>query len=119
MSRTPLLLVLDFSNLLHRALHALSYQELTNSAGEPIHAAYGATSQALRLIERYNPTHVVAALDSSRANLRRREISSDYKANRPTERDETIDTPSPTTHARRSQRSASTLAASSARRQTT
>lgn len=80
-----LLLILDFSNIVHRSLHG--YPEMTNAAGEPVHAAYGAGASALRLIEYHRPTHVLAAMDAPRETLRRREVVGDYKDHRG-ERDE-------------------------------
>lgn len=82
-----LLLILDFSNIVHRSLHG--YPEMTNAAGEPVHGAYGAGASALRLIEQHRPTHVLAAMDAPRETLRRRTVVADYKDHRG-ERDEAL-----------------------------
>lgn len=75
-----LLLILDFSNIVHRSFHG--YPPMSNAAGEPVQAAYGAGASALRLIEQHRPTHVLAAMDAPRATLRRRALVPDYKDHR-------------------------------------
>lgn len=74
------LLVLDLSNITHRAIHG--YPPLTDALGRPVQGAYGAGATALRLIGAHNPTHVVAACDTSRDGLLRKEWWPAYKEHR-------------------------------------
>lgn len=76
----PRLLVLDLSNITHRSIHG--YPPLTNADGDPVQGAFGAGATAIRMIELYQPTHVLSAGDSSRNHLARRALSADYKAHR-------------------------------------
>lgn len=77
----PTLLVIDVANVALRAIFGMP--ELLNTGGEPIQGGYGAGATILNLCRQYQPTHVVAARDPSRADLRRRTLSPAYKAHRP------------------------------------
>lgn len=74
------LLILDLSNITHRAIHG--YPPLTDPLGRPVQGAYGAGATALRLVHTYRPTHVIAACDTSRAGLLRKEWWPAYKEHR-------------------------------------
>lgn len=74
------LLILDLSNMTHRAIHG--YPPLTDPLGRPVQGAHGAGATALRLIHTYRPTHVAAACDTSRAGLLRKEWWPAYKEHR-------------------------------------
>jgi DNA polymerase-1 len=76
----PALLIVDFANLVHRSYYG--YPEMRNTDGVPVHGAFGTGQTILRLIDLYRPTHVIAAMDAPRAQLRRREIVADYKDHR-------------------------------------
>lgn len=74
------LLILDLSNITHRAIHG--YPRMPDPEGRDIQGAFGAGVMALSMIRAHRPTHVIAACDSPRAQLARREMWERYKSQR-------------------------------------
>jgi DNA polymerase-1 len=72
--------LIDGSAFIYRAYHAIT--PLSNHEGLPTHAVYGFTNILLRVIKEKNPTFLAIAFDF-RGPTFRKEIYSDYKANRP------------------------------------
>lgn len=82
MSAEPLLLCVDFSNLLIR--HASNpYAKHTDPAGRPVGGVVGAIRHVLRLIDREHPTHLIVGRDGRRQDSFRRQLYPAYKAQRP------------------------------------
>ena len=73
------LLLIDASNWLFRAYHALP--PLTNARGEPTGAIYGFASMLKRLHREHNTARIAVVFDASGTSFRN-EIFADYKANR-------------------------------------
>lgn len=64
MSKAPSpqrLILLDAHAILHRAYHALP--DFSSPSGEPTGALYGVVAMLLRIIEEYQPTHIIACYD--------------------------------------------------------
>ncbi len=80
----PLILV-DGSSYLYRAFHALP--PLTNSHGEPTGTVFGCINMIKRLLEDYQPEHMVVIFDAKGKTFRD-ELYSEYKAHRPPMPDE-------------------------------
>ena len=78
-SDRPLLYLIDGSNALHRAYHAI--RSLSNSRGFPTNAIYGFNAILRKLVREHKPTHVGIAFDSSESAARK-EAYPDYKATR-------------------------------------
>ena len=74
------LYVVDLSSYVLRAYHAIA--PLSSPAGEPTHAVFGTLTMLERLIRDHRPAMIAIAMDSGRDTFRR-ELYSDYKANRP------------------------------------
>ncbi len=74
------LFIVDLSSYVLRAYHAIA--PLTSPSGEPTHATYGTMTMLERLVRERRPSFVAVALDSGRDTFRK-EIYSEYKANRP------------------------------------
>ncbi len=74
------LLLIDGSNYLYRAYHALP--DLRNSAGEPTGAIYGFMNMLHRLEKDY-PTAYVACIFDAKGKTFRHDFYPEYKANRP------------------------------------
>lgn len=72
------LFIVDCSNLLFRAYHAVP--PMTTRKGEPTNAVFGFTSMLMTLLER-QPDYIAAALDVAAPTHRRLEMET-YKANR-------------------------------------
>ena len=77
---TPLLLLIDGNNLVHRAFHAIGSLSV-RSTGEMVNAVYGFASMLLKVVSEYRPTHIAVAFDKKGPTFRH-EMFSDYKANR-------------------------------------
>ncbi len=74
-----LLLLLDSNAIVHRAFHALP--PLTTADGVQTNAVYGFTSTLFSVLERFQPTHVIAAFDPPGPTFRK-DLYTDYKATR-------------------------------------
>ena len=74
------LLLIDGSNYLYRAYHALP--DLRNSAGEPTGAIFGFMNMLHRLEKDY-PTAYVACIFDAKGKTFRHDFYPEYKANRP------------------------------------
>lgn len=74
------LYIVDISSYVLRAYHAIA--PLSSPSGEPTHAVHGTVNMLERLRRTQRPALFAAALDSGRETFRR-QIYSDYKANRP------------------------------------
>lgn len=74
------LIVIDLSNYIYRAFYATS--PLTAPDGTPVNAVYGVMGMIQNLLNKYQPTHVVVARDSSSADSIRKAIYPEYKSNR-------------------------------------
>ena len=77
--KRPLLYLVDGSNALHRAFHAI--RSLNNSKGFPTNAVYGFAAILRKLVREHKPTHVGIAFDISESTARK-EAYADYKAQR-------------------------------------
>ena len=75
------LLVVDGSNLLFQMFFGMPARIL-NQKGEAIQGVLGFVGALLKILRMVNPTHAVVLFDSECQN-ERRELSADYKANRP------------------------------------
>lgn len=73
------ILLIDGSNLLHRAYHALP--PLTNAGGQPTNAVYGLLMMLQKVMAREQPTHVAICFDRGKGTFRHREYPA-YKAQR-------------------------------------
>ncbi len=90
-SERPLLYLVDGSNALHRAYHAI--RSLTNSKGLPTNAVYGFAAILRKLVREQKPTHVGIAFDVTESAARK-EAFADYKAHRkPMEEDLKVQIP--------------------------
>ncbi len=78
-SERPLLYLVDGSNALHRAYHAI--RSLSNSKGFPTNAIYGFAAILRKLVREHKPTHVGIAFDISQSAARK-EAYAQYKAQR-------------------------------------
>ncbi|MFA5742439.1 MAG: 5'-3' exonuclease H3TH domain-containing protein [Candidatus Paceibacterota bacterium] len=74
------LVIFDSNAIIHRAYHALP--PLTNKSGEQTGAAYGFLLAFFKTLNDFNPSYLAACFDFPAPSFRR-EISKDYKANRP------------------------------------
>lgn len=73
------LIIVDISSFIFRAFYAI--RPMTAPDGRPVNAAYGVLSMLIKLLQNYNPTHVVLARDVSGGSFRN-EVYDQYKANR-------------------------------------
>lgn len=73
------LIVVDISSFIFRAFFAI--RPMTNPAGLPVNAVYGVMTMLMKLLQNYNPTHVILARDTSGGSFRN-EVYDQYKANR-------------------------------------
>lgn len=76
---SPLLTLIDASNFIFRAYHAIP--PLSTSRGVPTNAVYGFTRMMLKTLRELNPSHVALAFDKQ-SRVGRQEIDPTYKANR-------------------------------------
>ena len=88
MTTKPLLLILiDGHALVHRAYHALgpasgrSGVAMTTKSGEPVTAVYGFASMLIKVLNEYQPTHVICAFDTHAPTFRDA-LYTEYKAGR-------------------------------------
>lgn len=79
MSKNKLLIIDSFA-LIFRAYYAFP-PTLTNAQGEPVNAVFGFSTLLLDVILKFNPTHIVAVMDSAGPTVRQTEHSF-YKSNR-------------------------------------
>ncbi|MBM4358300.1 MAG: DNA polymerase I [Deltaproteobacteria bacterium] len=77
---TDVLYVLDLSNFVFRAYHALP--PLTAPTGEPTNATLGTLNMFQRILTEQRPVHLAIAMDSKGRGFRG-ELSPEYKAHRP------------------------------------
>lgn len=76
------LYLVDGHALAYRSYYAFVRRPLVNSKGEETSAVFGFIKTILQLLEKFEPTHLVAVFDSAEATFRD-ELFADYKANRP------------------------------------
>ncbi|NGX45272.1 MAG: DNA polymerase I [Chlamydiae bacterium] len=74
------LYVLDALNYLFRSYHAIG--PMTSPSGEATNALYGFIRSIFKVIKEFSPYHLVAVFDGSESTKSRKEIYSEYKANR-------------------------------------
>ena len=75
----PRLFLIDGSNQMYRAYHALP--PMTNASGQVTHAVYGFVTMLLKLIADHKPEFVAASFDLAGPTFRR-DLAADYKATR-------------------------------------
>jgi len=75
------LILVDGSALYYRAHYAFARQGLTAPSGELTNVVFGFSNSLLRLIEQYDPSHLVVVMDR-KGPVFRHEIYPQYKANR-------------------------------------
>jgi DNA polymerase-1 len=73
------LIIVDISSFIFRAFFAI--RPMHAADGTPVNAVYGVMNMVLKLINSYQPTHVILAKDTSGGSFRN-EIYPEYKANR-------------------------------------
>ncbi|MBE0502108.1 MAG: ribonuclease HI [Desulfuromonadales bacterium] len=74
------LYLLDGSSYIYRAYYGM--RALATTAGLPTNAVYGFTRMLLHLIQKNRPDYLAVVFDRPRAESFRKELYSDYKANR-------------------------------------
>ncbi len=79
MATGPTLFLIDGSNQMYRAYHAI--RGLTRSDGKSTNAAYGFITMLRKLLADHQPQYIVASFDL-RGPTFRSEVAADYKANR-------------------------------------
>lgn len=75
------LILVDGSALYYRAHYAFANRPLTAPSGELTNVVFGFTNSLLRLVELYDPSHLVVVMDR-KGPVFRHEIYPQYKANR-------------------------------------
>ena len=85
MSARPLILV-DGSGYLYRAFHAIQ-TKLATSTGQPTWAVLGVVNMLYKLLDDYAPTEMAVVFDAPGKTFRK-DLYSEYKANRPPMPDE-------------------------------
>lgn len=85
--RDETLFLIDISSFIFRAFFAI--RSLTNSSGEPTNAVYGVATMLAKLIQECDPRFVMVAYDSKEPSFRK-EMYSEYKANRSAPPDDLI-----------------------------
>ena len=75
----PRLFLIDGSNQMYRAYHALP--PMTNASGQVTHAVYGFVTMLLKLIADHKPEFIAASFDLAGPTFRR-DLAADYKATR-------------------------------------
>jgi len=85
MSAKPLILV-DGSGYLYRAFHAIQ-TKLATSTGQPTWAVLGVVNMLYKLLDDYAPTEMAVVFDAPGKTFRK-DLYSEYKANRPPMPDE-------------------------------
>jgi DNA polymerase-1 len=79
MSNTPTLFLIDGSNQMYRAYHAI--RGLTGPDGRSTNAVYGFVTMLRKLITDHQPAYIAASFDLAQPTFRS-ELASDYKATR-------------------------------------
>jgi DNA polymerase-1 len=79
MSDAPILFLIDGSNQMYRAYHAI--RGLTGPDGKSTNAVYGFVTMLRKLITDHKPTYIAASFDLPGGTFRT-QLSSDYKATR-------------------------------------
>src|SRR5687767_9722695 len=79
MSEKPTLFLIDGSNQMYRAYHAI--RGLTGPDGKSTNAVYGFVTMLRKLIADHNPHYIAAAFDLRGATFRS-QMAADYKATR-------------------------------------
>ncbi len=74
------LYLIDVSSFIFRAYYAIN-RNLKNRKGEPTNATYGVATMLLKLLEQARPQYLAVVYDSKEPSFRK-EIYSEYKANR-------------------------------------
>jgi ribonuclease HI len=77
---SPRLYLLDGSSYIYRAYYGI--RDLATSGGMPTNAVFGFTRMLLGLLQEHSPEYLAVVFDRPRNETFRREIYSDYKANR-------------------------------------
>ena len=86
-TKPPLLILIDGHALVHRAYHALapasgrSGVAMTTKSGEPVAAVYGFASMLIKVLNEYQPTHVICTFDTHAPTFRDA-LYTEYKAGR-------------------------------------
>jgi DNA polymerase-1 len=83
----PKLLIVDGHSLAYRAFHALPVDKFHSPQGIPVNAVYGLCSMIVNLLAEHKPTHLAVCFDEGR-NTFRKQVYSQYKANRAASPDE-------------------------------
>ncbi|WP_127717746.1 DNA polymerase I [Halobacteriovorax sp. HLS] len=73
------LIIVDISSFIFRAFYAI--RVLHSPEGVPVNAVHGVLSMLLKLLSKYQPTHILMARDTSGGSFRN-ELYDQYKANR-------------------------------------
>lgn len=73
------LIVVDVSNFIFRAFFAI--RPLSTPDGVPVNAVYGVLKMFLKILSKYQPTHVLMTRDTAGGSFRN-EMYDEYKANR-------------------------------------
>ncbi len=73
------LIIVDISSFIFRAFYAVRL--LHSPDGTPVNAIHGVLSMMLKLLEKYQPTHMILARDAKGGSFRN-ELYTEYKANR-------------------------------------
>ena len=79
MGARPILFLIDGSNQMYRAYHAI--RALTRSDGKSTNAAYGFITMLRKLLADHQPQYIAASFDL-RGQTFRSQVAADYKANR-------------------------------------
>jgi DNA polymerase-1 len=86
MSAKPVVLI-DGSSYLYRAFHVPNLQRLTDASGNPTGAVHGVLNMTNRLLQDYEPEHIVVVFDAPGKTFRD-DLFPEYKAHRPRMPDE-------------------------------
>jgi DNA polymerase-1 len=76
------LLVLDGTNLVHRAYHAMAGTDMRSSSGEPLWALHGLVNLTVKFLNTAQPTSLLVAFDAPGGCPWRRSLVPEYKAGR-------------------------------------
>ncbi|HEY0873093.1 MAG TPA: DNA polymerase I [Vicinamibacterales bacterium] len=81
MPQAPRLFLIDGSSQMYRAYHAMRGAGLSGPGGKTTHAVYIFVTMLRKLIQDHNPEYIAASFDLAGPTFRR-ELATDYKANR-------------------------------------
>jgi DNA polymerase-1 len=81
MSSAPRLFLIDGSSQMYRAYHAMRGSGLSGPGGKSTHAVYIFVTMLRKLIQDHQPQYIAASFDVAGPTFRR-EMATDYKANR-------------------------------------